>query len=71
MARANDETKELLLELTKYVEHKDGCTAWPQFTGHFTSASRVGECDCGLNKALITALNITRDDSVTVIRGRA
>jgi len=35
-----------------YVQHKDGCDAWPRFDSHFTGASHVGKCTCGLAELL-------------------
>ena len=52
-----DAWKERALELTKYVEHKDGCAAWPKFTSHFTQAVVSGACTCGLHKALVNVLS--------------
>jgi len=38
--------------LRAYVQHGDGCSAWPQFTSHFQQATKVGECTCGLAAVL-------------------
>lgn len=35
-------------QLIAYVQHRDGCEAWPQFTGHLQGATKVGRCTCGL-----------------------
>lgn len=41
-----------LARVREYVQHKDGCDAWPQFVGHFQQATKVGPCSCGLDAAL-------------------
>jgi hypothetical protein len=39
-------------DLRSWVQHADGCEAWPQFTSHFTQATKRGTCTCGLDAAL-------------------
>lgn len=41
--------------LERYGQHEDGCDAWPQFASHFTGASHIGRCTCGLADALASA----------------
>ncbi len=38
--------------LRNYVQHGDGCAAWPEFTGYFHQASNSGACTYGLDAAL-------------------